>query len=179
MQGTNRYARSGNNGAAAVSDLNFDSMSHERFFFSHSHLTSKNIFVNMSDMEVQIGDYGLECLKKYCKYFQYYDMLSNYSAPEIWEQSFPGYLKVSSQESEDSPLFVPNPKYAKKANFFNSPYCDIYSFGMILWELENEVKPFDNEKASDVFNLLNRDKLRPKIIDGTDKNLALLIRRCW
>lgn len=134
----------------------------------------------MSDMEVQIGDYGLECLKKYCKYFQYYDMLSNNSAPEIWEQSFPGYLKAGSQASADeSPRFVPNPKYDKKANFFNSPYCDIYSFGMILWELENELKPFDNEKASNVFNLLNRDKLRPKIHEATEKNLALLIRRCW
>ena len=50
----------------------------------------------MLDMEVQIGDYGLECLKKYCKYFQSYDMLSEYSAPEIWDESFPGYYTAGS-----------------------------------------------------------------------------------
>jgi len=134
----------------------------------------------MTDMEVQIGDYGLECLKKYCKYFQYYDMLSNYSSPEVWEESYPGYFKESSQTTgQEAPVFVPNPRHSKRANFFNSPYCDIYSFGMILWELENEQRPFENEKTSDIYNLLIQDKLRPKIAEGTDKSLALLIRRCW
>jgi hypothetical protein len=50
---------------------------------------------------------------------------------------------------------------------------------MILWELENEQRPFENEKTSDIYNLLIQDKLRPKIAEGTDKSLALLIRRCW
>jgi len=139
----------------------------------------------MSDMDVQIGDYGHECLKKYAKYFQYYDMLSNYSAPEVWEQSFPGSFKSSSsqlssnQQKDDQPTFISNPKYDKKANFFNSPHTDIYSLGIILWELDNNQKPFENEKAGSVFNLLMKEKVRPKISESTDKNLALLIRRCW
>ena len=49
------------------------------------------------DMEVQIGDYGLECLKKYCKYFQCYDMISEFSAPEIWEESYPGYFATQDR----------------------------------------------------------------------------------
>ena len=107
-------------------------------------------------------------------------MLSNYSAPEIWEESFPGYFKGSNQSSgQDAPEFVPNQRFSKKSSFFNSPFCDIYSFGMILWELENEQRPFDNERSNDVYNLLIRDKLRPKISENTDKSLALLIRRCW
>ena len=60
--------RNSTNGAS-IQDNNFDQGSQERFFYSHAHLTTKNIFVNMTDMEVQIGDYGLECLKKYCKFF--------------------------------------------------------------------------------------------------------------
>ena len=57
--------------------------------FAHSHLTSKNIFVNVSDMDVQIGDYGLFTLKKFCKLFNgYSNMLSKWSAPEIWEKHY-------------------------------------------------------------------------------------------
>lgn len=50
---------------------------------------------------------------------------------------------------------------------------------MILWELDTGEKPFKNEKVSTVFHLLMNEKLRPKIPEDTNKNLALLIRRCW
>jgi len=56
-----------------------------------------------------------------------------------------------------------NPNYDKKANFFNNPFVDIYSFGIILWELENNCRPFENEKSNTIFNLLMKDKVRPRI----------------
>ena len=57
---------------------------------AHSHLTSKNIFVRMSDLHVQIGDYGMHSLKKFCKLFHGYETLNNWSAPEVWESQYPG-----------------------------------------------------------------------------------------
>ena len=75
--------------------------------------------------------------------------------------------------------FIRNQKFDKKSSFFNNQNVDTYSLGMILWELDTGEKPFKNEKASSVFHLLMNEKLRPKIPESTNKNLALLIRRCW
>ena len=49
-------------------------------------------------MEVQIGDFGLFTLKKFCKLFHGYDMLNNWSAPEIWESHYQGELTVEADE---------------------------------------------------------------------------------
>ena len=68
--------------------------------FAHSHLSSKNIFVNLRDMEVQIGDFGLFTLKKFCKLFNNYQMLNKWSAPEIWEKHY-----KSSIEPDDGAEF--------------------------------------------------------------------------
>ena len=59
---------------------------------AHAHLTSKNVFVDLSKkgLKIQIGDYGMQTLKKFCKIFKQYSMLSKWSAPEIWSTQFSG-----------------------------------------------------------------------------------------
>lgn len=47
-----------------------------------------------------------------------------------------------------------NPKYDGKATFFTKPQVDIYSLGMILWELENNEEPFAKESDAILFKLL-------------------------
>ena len=54
-------------------------------YFAHSHLSSENIFNNIEDLNVYIGDYGFQSLKKFCRLFQGYETLNVYSAPEIWD----------------------------------------------------------------------------------------------
>lgn len=140
--------------------------------FAHSHLTSKNIFVNLSDMHVLIGDFGLFALKKFCKIFHGYNMVNNWSAPEIWESHY------MPKQNDDEDM-EPNPKYDQQASFFNRPSVDIYSYGFLLWELETNQIPFEQESMDEVYNLLVGAKVRPKINLETNKQLALLIRRCW
>lgn len=135
---------------------------------AHSHLTSKNIFINLSDMQVFIGDYGLYGLKKFCKLFHGYDMLSNYCAPEVWMSQFKGKRSDSTKKL-----------YDPKSSFFHDPQVDIYSFGVLLWELETAELPFESESKETVFKLLTKDKVRPRIPLETNKSLALLIRQCW
>lgn len=48
-----------------------------------------------------------------------------------------------------------------------------------MWELETGKSPFEQETQDEVFSLLTVNKVRPKITDETNKQLALLIRRCW
>ena len=80
-------------------------------------MTSKNIFVNPSDMKIQIGDFGMTSLKKFCKLFNGYELLNNFSAPELWEKHFngpfsdkngPGDISFNSES-------VKNPKYDARA----------------------------------------------------------------
>lgn len=55
---------------------------------------------------------------------------------------------------------------------------DIYSFGMILFELETSEIPFTQMDNRAIKKKL-REGLRPMIPATTDKRLANLIRRCW
>ena len=129
----------------------------------------------------------MQSLKKFCKLFHGYEMLNNWSAPEAWEAQFPGTTGApgdASPQLSQSPNSVGqqpgrNPKYDRRASFFNKPSVDIYSLGMILWEMETGHIPFESESPSQVFSLLATDKMRPRIPAETNKSLALLIRRCW
>ena len=49
---------------------------------------------------------------------------------------------------------------------------------MILWELFTNTTPFDVE-LSQVISYVVEQKLRPKIENNIDKEIAELIRICW
>ncbi|CAG8594338.1 2300_t:CDS:2 [Cetraspora pellucida] len=56
---------------------------------------------------------------------------------------------------------------------------DIYSLGMIIWEMTSGHKPFyDREHDTDLI-LAILDGLRPDFIDDTPKELVELIKKCW
>lgn len=120
---------------------------------AHSHLSSKNILMNPSDFQIYIADYGLKSLKKFCKLFLRYQSHNAWSCPEIWSD--------------------------QQADFFDSASVDIYSFGMLLWELETGSIPFEGLDEKTTKAMLLEQRLRPQIPETTDKNLTLLIRRCW
>ncbi|CAG8483213.1 8499_t:CDS:1, partial [Cetraspora pellucida] len=56
---------------------------------------------------------------------------------------------------------------------------DIYSLGMIIWEMMSGHKPFyDREHDTDLI-LVILDGLRPDFIDDIPKELVQLIKKCW
>ena len=123
----------------------------------HYHLTSKNILID-DNLNPIIADYGFNNLKKTYNIFNKYHNLNSYSSPEMLTETS-GKLCGSLN------------------NNFNEKN-DIYSFGLILWELFTETIPF-NVKLKDVKNYVLNEKLRPEIKDDIDKEIANLIRECW
>jgi len=123
----------------------------------HYHLTSKNILID-DNLNPLIADYGFNNLKKIFNIFNKYHNLNSYSSPEMLKET--------------------NGKLCGSLNNNFNEKNDIYSFGLILWELFNETIPF-NVKLKDVKNYVLNEKLRPEIKDNIDKEIANLIRECW
>ena len=85
--------------------------------YSHGHLHPGNILVNSSKSKVRITDIGLTFLKKYCSHLIGYTNKSAYTPPE----------KLTSKGS-----------VVEQAN----ESSDVYSIGLMLWEVYAKEKPF-------------------------------------
>ena len=122
----------------------------------HYHLSSKNIYID-DDLNPLIADYGFYNLKENASIFNKYINKNSYSSPEIL---------LNSQ------------KISYKFYNENEKKNDIYSFGMLLWEIFTETIPF-NVKLSELKKYIIEEKLRPQVSNELNKNIAELIRNCW
>ncbi|KDP26574.1 hypothetical protein JCGZ_17732 [Jatropha curcas] len=66
--------------------------------------------------------------------------------------------------------------------FNSTPYnrkCDVYSFGICLWEIYCCDMPFPNNNFAQLSSAVVYKKLRPKIPRYCPRGLAKIMRRCW
>jgi len=84
--------------------------------------------VDPESLAVKISDFGLQQLKHYCKIFHSYRMYNHWSSPEICRSDH-------SKESPDASV-------------------DVYSLGVILWELETHQIPFEGVTLRELKSIL-------------------------
>ena len=119
----------------------------------HGHLTPNNILLD-KDFTPKIGDILFYDLKKYCAVVIGYQNKTKYTAPE--------HLKENGGISN-------NPKTS----------ADVYSYGLIMWELITETQAFQNMKMADLKKVIIEDDSRPKIPEDVSEEIAKIIRCCW
>jgi hypothetical protein len=124
----------------------------------HCHLHSKNILLD-EELNPIIVDFGFRNLYELANLFNKYVNKNGYSAPEVLGTSGK-FFKIPENTNE------------------NLEKIDIYSYGMILWEIITNTVPFD-VKLSDVKKYVLEDKVRPEVPTNIDKSLSTLIRNCW
>ncbi|EXX57691.1 polo kinase CDC5 [Rhizophagus irregularis DAOM 197198w] len=98
-----------------------------------------------------------------------------------WKIGDLGLAQSENSESPNNEIYgvIPYiaPEIFKGAAF--SKEADIYSFGMIMWELTTGCKPFANVEHDIhlIYKILDGE--RPKITEDTPKCYANLMKSCW
>ena len=119
---------------------------------AHGHLTPYNILLD-NRTDVYLSDYNFLALRKKLIYNNDYEIKSQYSSPEILNED--------------------------RVTKFNA-YNDVYSLGIILWELLKNIEPFGNLSIPKIQELVVAQKMRPNLTNTNwNDNLADLIRTCW
>ena len=124
----------------------------------HCHLNSRNILLD-DELNPKIVDFGFKNLYELANLFNKYINKNGYSAPEILATSGK-FFKIPENIND------------------NLKKIDIYSYGMILWEIITNTVPFE-VKLADIKKYVLEEKVRPEVPIHVHKSLSSLIRNCW
>ncbi len=128
---------------------------HSNIIF-HFHLSSKNIYLDDNYSPI-IADYGFKYLKDISSVFLKYKNKNSYTCPELLKE---------------------NKDVSNITNLGNNQKCDIYSFGILLWEIYTCTQPFPIS-LTNLYNYVVVNDYRPEITKDFPSELANLIRNCW
>jgi hypothetical protein len=98
-----------------------------------------------------------------------------------WKIGDLGLSQAVNNKSSNNDIYGVIPYIAPEI-FIGSDFtkeADIYSLGMIMWELTTGCKPFDNVKHDHIliYKIINGE--RPKITEDTPECYANLMKSCW
>lgn len=119
----------------------------------HGHLSSHNILMD-DEMNGYVGDVGLHKAKKYAGIMLEYVNKSSWSSPEQLNERSVTATRLS-------------------------PSDDVYSFGLILWELMAGEPPFAKLTKKQLIQKVVKEQFRPEMPDVLPEPLVELIRLCW
>ncbi|XP_056455588.1 mixed lineage kinase domain-like protein [Gadus chalcogrammus] len=84
-----------------------------------------------------------------------------------------------SSDGQTSSLRYCSPQQLQNVNYVYNKKCEIYSFGIVLWEIATRKKPFEDCSTSlDIFNKVITEKVVERLPDDCPPALRTLIDAC-
>lgn len=120
---------------------------------AHGHLTSHNIMMNDNN-DIFLTDLGLHKIKKYA------GIVSSYSNKSAWS---------SPEQLKDKRAVCTNVSWSD----------DVYSFGMVLWEILTEQEPFPGYSKQKLIQQIVNESYRPGIPSTVHEDLQMMMMSCW
>ncbi|XP_047311772.1 serine/threonine/tyrosine-protein kinase HT1-like [Impatiens glandulifera] len=117
----------------------------------HRDLKSNNLLLN-DDMRVKVADFGTSCLETQCR------------KRREWKGNKGTYRWMA-------PEMIKEKAYNRKV--------DVYSFGIVLWELTTGLLPFQGMTPVQAAFAVAEKKERPQLWSRCQPGLAQLMKRCW
>ena len=65
-----------------------------------------------------------------------------------------------------------------QGNSYNES-ADVFSFGIILWEITHKQPPYSRQSGNDVAKQVIDKHLRPKVDSSVPQELQFLMQKCW
>ncbi|XP_051237873.1 mixed lineage kinase domain-like protein [Dicentrarchus labrax] len=93
------------------------------------------------------------------------------------ETSLKKSLKKSSKEKEIGSLCYSTPQKLSNINYKYSKECEIYSFGIVMWEIATRKRPFEGLSSQDIYQKVFQEKYKEPIPDCPEP-LEELINAC-
>ncbi|XP_060932731.1 mixed lineage kinase domain-like protein [Limanda limanda] len=85
--------------------------------------------------------------------------------------------QTKPNKSEIGSLCYSSPQTLENINHYNKE-CEMYSFGIVLWEIATRKKPFDGCSDAEIYQKVNEDKVKEPLSDDCPEKLADLINAC-
>ena len=85
--------------------------------------------------------------------------------------------EVHEMSGETGSLRYMAPEVASSMSY--NQKADVYSFGVILWELLSYEKPFDGMNREEFYEKVVHGGYRPEMSKKFPQDVATLIRNCW
>ncbi|XP_026167124.1 mixed lineage kinase domain-like protein [Mastacembelus armatus] len=87
-------------------------------------------------------------------------------------------LKKPTKEKESRSLCYSCPQILDDINHRYSKECEIYSFGIVLWEVTTRKKPFDGCTSTEIYQKVCKEKFQELLPDDCPAALRDLINAC-
>lgn len=140
----------------------------------HRDLKADNILIDKSDTAF-VTDFGLSKAKVLT-------MMNPTGAPTLAGRSMVGGSRAKYRSFVEFSEVAGTPSYLAPELWRNESYTemvDVYSFGLVLWELVARDAPYRDLDNEDLVIALRDQHLRPEIPKWTPEPYKLLMERCW
>lgn len=131
----------------------------------HHDIKSSNILLDENDYP-KICDFGISEIKDRNNIFVEFDFLNTVNIGQS-----PANDAISGTIRWMAPEILSHQTYTEKS--------DVYSYGVLLWELITKTIPFQKMNDYQIVNQVVYEKLRPPIPDDTSPSLKSVLERCF